>query len=310
MSFKRFLLFTIGSSLFTFFAGCDEIAHPLIQKQVYSNLPTTPPAYRDSSTNYNVYKVLLEDAMGHTCSNCPLAVYAGDAIIAPSNSLSSQTVLLEENIGGYADTVTLSGYPNYAFKKDYRCEAGNNWLSKFTINLFPWGMINRAGYPSNMFVVYGNWSDSVTSQISKNPLPSVTINIHDSCWTSPRIIGAEFQLTFKKALTGNYLLETLIMEDSIIDWQLDNSVAYGADSLFVHRNVLRGSFDLVGTGITIPSTASSVVNGSWTSYQTYDFVKGENGKAASWNMAHCYIVAFVYNQSNYEVVQAEMVKIE
>ena len=67
-------------------------------------------------------------------------------------------------------------------------------------------------------------------------------------------------------------------------------------------------------GTVIPSTVTSTAGSSWSTFQTYDFNKGENGKAANWNMAKCYIVAFVYNASTnttpYVVVQAEMIKVE
>ncbi len=169
-------------------------------------------------------------------------------------------------------------------------------------------MVDRTGFLSNMFIQYGNWTDSIQTQITNNSQPSVTITIHDSCWTSPRIIGADFRVNFKKTLTGTYLLEACIIEDSIIDWQKDNASSSGADTNFVHRNVLRGSFDYTGTGNAI--TSATTAGSTWTSFQTYDFTKGENGKAAHWNMAHCYIVAFVYNSTTKQVVQAEQIKLE
>src|ERR1700679_1109014 len=119
------------------FSACDEIANPVIQKQRNSSLPNRIPDFIDSSAtsgtySYLNYKVLVEDCMGHTCSNCPPAVYAGDALIASSYAHVGRVVLMEENMGNFADTTTYSQYPDSAFRKDYTSEAGNHWLSEFS----------------------------------------------------------------------------------------------------------------------------------------------------------------------------------
>src|SRR6185312_1596191 len=317
MKFKHIFFASLFAAII--FSGCDKISQPLVSEQQNGVLPHTSPTYRDSSAtsgpaSYLQYKVLLEDCMGHLCSNCPPAVYAGDALIAASNPLSSHIVLIEENMGHYADVTTIQGLPDSAFSKDYSCVAGNAWLTQFNITLFPWGMVDRSNAPNNLFVIYSNWQDTVQQLVTNNPTPSVTINIHDSCWVPQRIIGATFQVTFQKAFpaNNNYLLEAVIIQDSIYDWQADGN---SNDNNFLHREVLRGAFDVNGKGYQIPQSVSSTVNGTWTAFKTYDFLKGEDGKAAGWNMAHCYIVAFVYGSSSNakapdQVLQAEMIKVE
>jgi len=311
-------------------ASCDEVSQPLKSTQTNSSLPNTPPTFRDSSTNYNVSKVLLEDCMGHLCPNCPPAVIVGDGLIAPSNSLSSHIVLMEDNIGGFTAVGPVTGLPDSAFEKDYRSVIGNAWGTiLFDANTvgYPFGMINRRGYTNSSQSVtdmlFPNWQDTIQNILLATP--QVTINIHDSCWVPQRIIGVELQVTFKTAFpTGTYLLQTVIVQDSIIDWQKDNGSSSQFDTNFVHRNVLRGAFGNnsggLTAGVSIPTSVSSVAGGTWTSYQTYDFERGENGKAGGiginppWNMSHCYIVAFVYNSPSnaapYQVVQAEMIKVE
>lgn len=295
-------------------SGCDEVVAPLKEKQITSSLPSTPPTYIDSSSNYKVYKVLLEDCTAHKCGNCPPAGAEAETLLA--SALGPQIVFMEDNMGALANTIPIGGYPSYAFSRYYVCEADSAWNVLFGIAAIglPNGMINRMGYPSSMAYQYSNWQTTIQGLVTANPSPTATIDIHDSCWVPQRILGTEFQVHFNKTLTGNYLLVTGIVQDSIIDWQLDNGTVYGADSLYNHHFVLRGTFDLAGTGIAIPSSKTNA-DSTWTSYQTYDFTKGEYGKAASWNMAHCYIVAFVYGSPNntttpYQVVQAEMIKME
>jgi hypothetical protein len=305
-------------------AGCDEIVNPIFPKQNTSSLPSGPPTYIDSSAttgqgSYTNYKVLLEDCTAHKCSNCPAAGTEAEVLLA--SNLAPQIVFMEDNMGTLAGTAPVGGYPDTAFRVNYVCTADSVWNNLFgiaTIGL-PNGMINRINDPTTKAIYYTNWQTVVQAQINANHNAIATINIHDSCWVPERILGCEFQVHFNQTLSGNYLLVTGIVEDSIIDWQLDNTQVSGADIYYNHHFVLRGTFDVTGTGITIsPTTAGS----TYTSYQTYDFTKGEHGKAGGydvfnkpWNMAHCYIVAFVYNgttasPTQYQVVQAEMIKME
>jgi len=300
--------------------GCDKITNPILPHAQNSTLPNTPPAFRDSSAaigtyGYGQYKLLLEDCMGDQCSNCPLAIRIADSLLSPTGGYPyGQIVMIEENMGFEAipTSSVVAGAKAGTFSGDYNSSVGDAWCKKFGIDAYgyPAGLINRLGYSNNMNLIYTKWLDSVPS-IIQHTQQSVAINIHDSCWTSPRIIGVEFQITFVKPLSGTYALETLIVEDNVVFPQVLPS---GYSLNFVHHNVLRGAFGNntggITTGIPIPTTS-----GTWTSYQTYDFTKGENGKAAGWNMANCYIVAFVYgstgNTTNpWQVVQAEMIKVE
>jgi hypothetical protein len=312
MNLKTFLSVIIVASIVL--EGCDKISDPIFPKQSNSSLPSTPPTYIDSSTSYKIYKILLEDCTAHKCPNCPPAELEAENLL--SSGLGPQIVFMEDNMGSLAGTTPVTGYPSYAFSKYYVCEADSAWNILFGIAAIglPAGMIDRMGYPTNMDYQYSNWQTAIQTQVTANPSPAVTIDIHDSCWVPQRILGAEFQVHFNQALTGNYLLVTGIVEDSIVDWQLDNALIYGADSVFDHHNVLRGTFDLTGTGIAIPAS-DNAVGSTFTSYQTYDFTKGENGKAVSWKMSNCYIMAFVYGSPGntttpYQVVQAEMIKME
>lgn len=326
-----------GLILVIAFNACDVITNPVKPKETTSVLPTTSPNYIDSSAtsgaySYKNYKVLLEDCMGDLCGNCPSASQIGDTLISPTGGYPyGQIVMMEDNMGGFAVPDPAPGpdpptVPANAFATDYRCVASNAWCILFglTTSNYPVGLINRYGWNAsapNMDVNYGGpngtiWQDSIKGLISGNPSAIATIDIHDSCWTSPRIIGATFKVTFNTALpsTNSYYLETVICEDHIISWQKDLDVLFGWDSTYDHRNVLRGAFGNntggLTTGVAIPASVSSTAGGTWTSFQTYDFTKGENGNAANWKMANCYIVAFVYNQATQAVVQAEMIKVE
>jgi hypothetical protein len=304
------IFFAIILALITF-SACDEIAHPVIPKQIVSILPTTPPAFIDSSATsgtykYTQYKMLLEVCGGHLCTNCPMGQTDAENVL--KSSIEGQVVFMQNEMGPEADTETIASYPDSAFRKVYQCSADSTWFFKFSPNLFPWGLVNRE---SNWaFALYLNYQDSCNTVIGRAASsggPAVTIDIHDSCWTNPRIIGATFKVNILKPLTGSFSLETLILEDSISDWQ-DNNGVYEID---MHRNILRGAFgNNTGGNAWGIAISPTTVNSTFSSFQTYDFTNGENGKAKGWNMAHCYIVAYVFNETTNEVVQAEMIKVE
>jgi len=309
------------------FASCDKISNPILPQEQSSTLPHTKPDYTDSSATsgpnrYTQYKLLLEDCMGNQCSNCPNAVKIADTLISATGNPSyySHIIMMEENMGFEAQPNThIAGYPSYAFATNYTSVAGNAWCTAFGLYsiAYPVGMINRRGWtasnPSSLDKLYPAWTDTISSIFNASPQQTISINIHDSCWVSDHIIGVAFQLHGLLPLSGGYNLVTLIVENPVVSWQEDDLVQSGYDSLYHHTNVLRGAFGNnkggIATGAPIPDSVTT--NGrTWTSWQTYDFTKGENGNAATWNMANCYIVAFVYNTANYEVMQAEMIKVE
>jgi hypothetical protein len=307
----------IGLVLVIGMSSCDKVDRPFKTGSGTSNLPTSAPTYvTTDSTTMNVYKLLLEDCTAHFCTNCPTAAADAEALMT---TYGNKIVMMQDNMGALAyppgsksGILLQPGIPSYAYANYYVCDADSAWDAYFGISAqgLPQGMINRADYTGagNGSVTMQDflWTDTVSAFLAAHPTPQATINIVDSCWVPQRIIGTAVTVNFKTALSGNYQLELVIIQDSIIDWQTNGGSQ--KDSTFVHRNVLRGAFNYNPWGDPIASNPSA--GSSFTKYYSYDFVKGENGKAASWNMANCYVVAFVYNAATYRVVQADMVRIE
>jgi hypothetical protein len=303
-------------------SSCDKISNPLKTAESTSSLPHTPPTFKDSSTNYTTYKVLLEDCMGHYCGNCPPAAQEADSL----TTFNSHVISMEDHMGFFADTAGESGGPAQppglpagAFSEDLRCSADSDWEAFFGYQTFPKGMIDRVYFSStsksNTGIGQASWITVIDSLIGANSQPKVTINIHDSCWVPQRLIGVQITLNVPAPLDGNkYYLETLIVEDSCFGWQLDDNATPADNPNYDHRFVLRGAFGNNSGGNhwgnLIPVSVTSA-GGTYTTWQTYDFTNGENGKAINWNMEHCYIVAFVYLYgSTYNIIQAERIKVE
>lgn len=304
-------LILIGLVLFTF--SCDHVSNPVNPARNNGTLPSTPPSFIDSSTNYKIYKLLLEDCCGHLCGNCPLAAIESDTI---RTAFPNQIIVMQENMNTtFAAPGTCPLCPNGNFSADYRSAAGNEWDTYFGIDVpgLPEGMVDRVHYSaagnSSVDIEWPNWRNIVDSLLQYNSIPKVTINILDSCWVSQRIIGVRIKVNVPFSLTGSYYLEPVIVEDSIIDWQEDYYPSPQCISNYVRRYTLRGAFNMNNWGDSIPTSVTSNA-GTFTKYYIYNFTTGENGKAAGWNMKNCYIVAFVYNSIKYDVLQAEMIKVD
>ncbi len=326
MKAKHWLMLVSVSLVAAVISSCDKITNPIIAKNVYSALPNTPPDHVTQTTDSTSTKVLLEDYMGHFCTNCPAAVSAAEAIL--NGPHGNQVVSMEVNVGFDADTaggpsapLLPPGLPDTAFKVDYRTTAGTDWDNTLvnSTNLgVPQGMVDRLHVDANydQDIQYSNWGTIVDSIIATPQLASITMV--DSCWLKQQIFGTAVTINLKTAPKSgySYYLEMVVVEDSVEDWQTNGTsdVQY-----FIHRFVLR-----------------SAINGSWgdqltlsqntpiTKYYTFTSTKFRFNSATIanppqvparlWNMAHCYVIAFLYQRNNgqtndYSVLQAQILHI-
>ena len=101
---------------------------------------------------------------------------------------------------------------------------------------------------------------------------------------------------FLNSLSGTYNVVVYLTEDSIVNWQKDYVATPSTDiENYVHRHVLRGSLN--GTWGELVDLAPAV-NSIYT--KSYSLLLDN-----TWDENHCSIVAFVYETSSNEVIQAE-----
>lgn len=314
----------IVGALLIMVASCDKITNPIISKTTYSSLPSTPPDHITHTTDSTLLKVLLEDYMGHFCTNCPSAISAAEAILNGPNG--KQVVPMEVNVGFDADTagevggpLVPPGLPDTAYKVDYTTAAGTAWDAALvnSANLgVPQGMVNRIYYNGNWGedIQYSNWGTIVDSLAATPQLAAITMT--DSCWIKQQIFGTQVNVSLKNAPIPNYqyYLEMVVVEDSVLDWQTSSGTAI---QYFTHRFVLRSAINGPwGDQITFTSANSPV-----TKYYTFNSTKFRFNSATIttppavparlWNMAHCYVIAFLYQRSNggpndYYVLQSQL----
>jgi len=320
-SYFNFGVFVI---LLLVFASCDKISNPIIQTTKYSALPNTPPDHITQTTDTAITKILLEDYMGHFCTNCPSAVTAAENIL--KSPQGPQVVSMEVNVGFDADTagevgapLVPPGLPDTAYKVDYTTTAGTAWdnalVNSNTLGV-PQGMVNRIYYDGNWGedIQYSNWGTVVDSLAATPQLAS--ISMVDSCWIKQQIFGTQVTVALKNSPTPNYsyYLQMVMVEDSVLDWQTSGGTSI---QYFVHRFVLRSAINgSWGDAITF-----SAANTPVTKYYTFNSSKFRYNAgpmstppvvpARLWNMAHCYVIAFLYQRSNggahdYYVLQAQI----
>lgn len=280
-----------------FYQSCDIIESPYIIDSGTSPIDTSSV----------VKKVLVEDFTGHRCRYCPSA----------ARELSSI-----QDYYGSDKVIGIAIHPNSIYTKpdieytyDFRTEFGKD------INMFfgdiatdpglPSGMINRSGYNTNYIFGKDQWAGVVASELSKPPVFKIDL---DSEVTS---VNAEIDITITSLsdLQEEYKLVVCLTEDSIISWQTDHYANPDKVENYIHNHVLRtilSSFwgESIGDNFYIGdiSTKNYSVNLNQLEQINIDYSNNNdngNGNAGGWNYNNMNVVAYIYNTSNYEIVQVE-----
>lgn len=218
-------------------------------------------------------KVLIEDFTGYKCTSCPQA----------SSELKTIEELYPGKVVGIAIHAGFFAQPSGDFVTDFRTTEGNELADFFEPEVFPIGMINRQGYPQNVLLNYTDWASIVGEQLLQVP----TIDLSISEENNSVIIQAR-----RLSESNNSLgLVVCITEDSIIYKQIDGSeLIEEYEHNHVLRKVINGTW---GSNIQLSSTLSTYI---------YDYNLED-----SWMRRNCNIVAFVYDNSNKEVLQVEKI---
>ncbi len=194
--------------------------------------------------------------------------------------------MISIHAGDFADIM-----PSGDFTYNFKTPVGDELNTFFGVWGYPTGMISRTGYPSNIILGKDDWGSKIVSIISEEP--KFFIKITNDYNTSTKKLNSEIESTTLKDINGVYKISAYITEDSIIrPQQTPDSVFHN----YIHRHVLRGSLngtwgDTLMTGNT-PKNAQFLENCSIT-------------LNSAWNENHCYVVAFIYDVANYEIIQVE-----
>ena len=301
----KYIIATLFGIFLFSFSSCDVIEGPYL---VDNNTNSV-------DTNTFVKKVLIEDFTGHRCPNCPAAAeelaalqdFYGDKVIGIAIHPSSQAFS------------TPSPLNSSSYTYDFRTQFGddiNNIFEITTVGL-PRGMVNRTGFNTGHQLGKDEWSSIVQIELEKAPIFGITLSSDVNNGNGTISITAEALTNInldKKEEIEDYNIVICLTENNIVQWQKDNTAGDIED--YEHNHVLR---TMINTTFG-ESIGNSFVDGDiWEKDYSVDITNLENtnenyslntlfmgnGNCKEWNEDNMGIVVYIYNTSNYEIVQVE-----
>ncbi|MEJ6749182.1 MAG: Omp28-related outer membrane protein [Flavobacteriales bacterium] len=301
----KYIIATLFGILLFNITSCDIIEGPYL---IDNN---TNPV----DTNTFVKKVLIEDFTGHRCPNCPAAAeelvslqdFYGDRVIGIAIHPSSPAF-------STPSPLTASSYIY-----DFRTQFGDDIDNIFEITTIglPRGMVNRTGFDTQHQLGKDEWSSIVQTELEKAPIFGITLSSNVSNGNGTISITAEALTNInldKKEKIEDYNIVICLTEKNIVQWQKDNTAGDIED--YEHNHVLR---TMINTTFG-ESIGNSFVDGDiWEKDYSIDITNLENtnenyslntlfmgnGNCKEWNEDNMEIVVYIYNTSNYEIVQVE-----
>jgi len=298
MKNTKYIIATLFGIFLLSFSACDIVEGPYLIDD--NTIPI------DSSTTF-VKKVLIEDFTGHRCPNCPAAAV--------------ELVALQEFYGD--NIIGIAVHPNSVFSKpnpitttsytyDFRTQFGDDIDNIFDITTIglPRGMVNRIGFDTEHQLGKDEWAAVVQSELDKQPIFGIklTSDVSEGNGT------IEVDIESLTDLNENYNVVVCLTESGIIQWQKDN--AAGDIENYEHNHVLRSILN----SATGESIGNSFIDGDlWEKNYTVNISNLEdynsdfslnnlsmgNGNCKGWVENKMEVVVYIYNTSNYEIVQVE-----
>jgi thiol-disulfide isomerase/thioredoxin len=301
----KYIIATLFGILLFNITSCDIIEGPYL---IDNN---TNPV----DTNTFVKKVLIEDFTGHRCPNCPAAAeelvslqdFYGDRVIGIAIHPSSPAF-------STPSPLTASSY-TYDFRTQFGDDIDN--IFEITTVGLPRGMVNRTGFDTQHQLGKDEWSSIVQMELEKAPIFGITLSSNVSNGNGTISITAEALTNInldKKEKIEDYNIVICLTEKNIVQWQKDNTAGDIED--YEHNHVLR---TMINTTFG-ESIGNSFVDGDiWEKDYSVDITTLENtnenhslntlfmgnGNCKEWNEDNMEIVVYIYNTSNYEIVQVE-----
>ncbi len=234
-------------------------------------------------------KVLLEDMTGHTCNNCPGAARIAEDL---QDIYGEDLVVVGVHCGGFSAPVAPIG--DGYFDTDFRTPDGIIYQQTFQVSFFPAGLVSRSIFNGSRIVSEGSWSTAVADIIGQPSPFELWFNDLD---VGANSVSAEIKLHFAEAVEGDHNLVVYLTEDRVVDWQVDSEASPTDVPDYEHRHVLRANLN--GTW-GVPVITGSVAAGDTVTLNYSNFTLDP-----AWNAANCALVAYVYDVTTDEVMQAE-----
>lgn len=227
-----------------------------------------------------VKKVLLEDYTGVRCVNCPAAAQVAHDL---QEEYQGQLIVLGVHAGYLAQP--LGNFP------DFTTAEGDEWYGFFGFDVNPIGTVNRISTSGSYGVNSGQWGSAVAAELEKDPV--VAIKLFNTYDPDTRSLNVQVNLRELVDIDDELSLVVCLMEDNIIGKQVTPS---GLVEDYVHRHVFRKS-----------------LNGTWGEPVAF----GTDGITIQYDThideasdaSNCYIIAYVYSNSDKSILQVEEAKV-
>lgn len=223
---------------------------------------------------------LIEFCTGTWCQWCPCGDYT-----------------IENLLNTYPNLIPLA-YHGPVGSDPYANFSGNEIIGLLGFTGYPTATVDRASSPND----YTTWTSKVNSRI--NVQATVNITILGNFNASNRLLNITVNSTALQNLTGDFRMNLVIVEDSLIYNQVNNNVCVTGGTNWVHDWVVRAMIN--------GASGEVLKTGSWNYGETITKTISYS-VPSNYNANKCSIVAFVYKQSSpmylAQVQQAEKISI-
>lgn len=267
-------------ALFTFvIAGCDKLDDPYLEEKGGGVGPTP---------DENVRKVILEEFTGHLCPNCP----EGSAVAHDLKTIyGEQLIMVSIHAGFFA--LPQGGL----YTADYRTNTGADLNNYFNVQSYPAGMVNRTDF-NGVIMGKDSWEAAIQDLLEMDAVAG--LEIETSYEEATRSLDIVVHTSFLQNFDDAVNLSVIITESGIVSPQKNSNPAIGPSpdwEDYEHDHVLRTAVN--GTWGDALNPEQSISQGD-EFMNTYSVNLSEN-----WDASNCHVVAYVYNTTNDEVLQAE-----
>ena len=258
-----------------FIMSCDKVDEPYL-KSIGSNSDTIGPTEK-------IRKVLLEEFTGQKCPNCP----EGTELAHSLKAVYGDKLILMSIHAGY-----FSVPGSAPFTTDFRTPEGTAIHDFFQAIYYPTGMVDRMDYNGNKVMGKDDWESAIANIIDLDPDANIAIsNTYDP---NNRNLICHLETTFFNSLDGTFNICAFLVESGIVSPQ-QNDTGIVVD--YIHDHMLRTSLN--GTwGEAVGADGTATTDDVLVNEYTISIPE-------EYDADNCAIVAFVYNTSTYDIIQAE-----
>ncbi len=300
---KNLLQFIVFILSVSFIASCDVVEDPFPPNLDAGELPWDDSSF--SEPNDGVRFVLMEEFTGHTCTNCPDAAKEVERLRKKKYGKKFIPIAMHATETFGAPKV-VDGAPAGSYQSDHRTDESLDYENEPIFGDFalPKAMISRRGDEPKMQNVT-RWVPYCDAIFNTDDSASVAdINIKTYFHTPSSTFKVAVEIEWIEDYAGDMNLQIQVVEDSIIDWQLDNG-AHIPDYVFDHmyRGAVNGSWgtplEAAEAGSTTDTSFSREIELYLGKVRQFSLNNYEKTNFDDWH-----VVVYLYKDSpDYEVMQ-------